>query len=314
MLPRLKSSQAETARVEFRDKLVMHDVKSALKKVFNLPLWLIILLTVLSTVSLITVFCGIIDYGFFAYISYFLSAYTLTVVCIFCANVLPGYIRNLKKQFSEHPYGNKYLTDVGYKVRVSLYISLTVNLAYSVFKLISGVVYSSFWWGAIAVYYIILSVIRFFILRYMRSNNQDIRKEWKQYRVCGILMVLLNLSLSGIVFQMVWQNRCYSYPEILVIASAAYTFYTVTVSVIDMVKYRKYNSPVMSAAKTIRFAAALVALLNLETAMLSAFGSEDAVFTRIMTACTGAAVCIAVLAMSVFMIVKSFKSLKTCSD
>ena len=118
-------------------------------------------------------------------------------------------------------------------------------------------------------------------------------------------MLLLNLSLSGIIFQMVWQNKAYIYPEVVVIASATYTFYSVTVSIIDLVKYRKHKNPLVSAAKTIRFAAALVSLLNLETAMLYAFGDEQAKFTQIMMAATGTAVCITVLIMSFYMIYKA---------
>ena len=49
-------------------------------------------------------------------------------------------------------------------------------------------------------------------------------------------MLILNLSLTGIVFMMVWQNKAYSYPGTLIFA-AAYTFYTVTISLIDIVKY-----------------------------------------------------------------------------
>lgn len=302
--------QVETAQAECRDKPVMKDPKNILRKIIFLPFPLILLLVICSAVSLVYVFSKGIDNTAFAYFSYALSAYTLTVVCFYAVKTFPSHYKKIKQKFSEHPYGKKYMTDIGYKVRVSLYISLAINLIYSIFKLVSGIVFSSFWWGAIAVYYIILTVIRFSLLRYMRSENQTILGEWKRYRLCGILTVLLNLSLSGIIFQMVWQNKTYSYPEIIVIASAAYTFYTVTVSIIDMIKYRKYNSPVISASKAIRFAAALVSLLTLETAMLSAFGGDDAVFTRIMTASTGAAVCIIVLAMSVFMIIKSSKEIK----
>lgn len=302
--------QAVTVRAECRDKAVMKDPKYILRKIIFLPLPLILLLVICSAVSLVYVFSEGIDNTAFAYVSYAFSAYTLTVVCFYAVKTFPKHYKEIKQKFSEHPYGKKYMTDIGYKVRVSLYISLAINLIYSVFKLVSGIVFSSFWWGAIAVYYIILTVIRFSLLRYMRSENQTILGEWKRYRLCGILTVLLNLSLSGIVFQMVWQNKAYSYPEIIVIASAAYTFYTVTVSIIDMIKYRKYNSPVISASKAIRFAAALVSLLTLETAMLSAFGGDDAVFIQIMTASTGAAVCIIVLTMSVFMIIKSSKKIK----
>lgn len=299
-----------TAQAEYRDNSVMKSPKDIFKKFIFLPFFLILPLIIFSTVSLVYVFSKGLNDSVFAYVSYAVSAYTLTVACIYAVKTFPAHFKIIKQRFYEHPYGNKYMTDIGYKVRVSLYISLAINIVYSVFKLVSGIIFSSFWWGAIAVYYIILTVIRFSLLKYMRSENQSMLGEWKRYRLCGILTVLLNLSLSGIVFQMVWQNKAYSYPEIIVIASAAYTFYSVTVSVIDMIKYRKYNSPVMSASKAIRFAAALVSLLTLETAMLTVFGEKDNSFNQIMIACTGAAVCIIVLTMSVFMIIKSSKEIK----
>ena len=155
------------------------------------------------------------------------------------------------------------MTDTSFKVRVSLYLSLGINLMYSAFKLAAGIYYSSFWWGAVAVYYIVLSMIRFLLLRYMRnmSSEQDVISEYRRYRLCGMMMVLLNLSLTGIIIQMVRDHKAYSYSEIMILAAATYTFYTVTVSIIDMIKFRKYKSPVLSASKAIRFASALVALL-----------------------------------------------------
>ncbi len=287
----------------------MKDWKAVVKKLIFLPGWVMVLLTIFSTAALVAVFVKGWEQTPAAYVVYALSAYTLTVVCIFFAKTLPRQYKNIKQKVYEHPYGNKYMTDIGYKVRISLYISLGINLVYSVFKLASGIFYSSFWWGAIAVYYIILSVIRFLLLRYMRSDNQHILFEWHRYRLCGILLMLLNLSLTGIVFQMVWQNKAYTYPEVIIIASAVYTFYTVTVSIMDIIKYRNYESPVISASKTIRFAAALVALLTLETAMLVQYGEDDA-FRQIMTACTGAGVCLMVLGMSVYMIVRASKEIK----
>ncbi len=285
--------------------------KDIIKKVLFIPGWIMLILTIICTVALTTVFVKGWEESPFAYVVYVLSAYILTVVCFFLVETLPGHYKALKQKFYEHPYGYKYMTDIDYKVRVSLYLALGINLLYSGFKLISGIIYSSFWWGAIAVYYILLSVIRFLLLKYMRNtkSRQDIISEYRRYRLCGFLMVLINLSLSGIVFQMVWQNKAYIYPEVIIIASATYTFYTVSVSVIDIVKYRKYESPVISASKAIRFAAALVSLLSLETSMLARYGSDE-VFRRVMTASTGTAVCIIVLGMSLYMIVHSNREIR----
>lgn len=82
-------------------------------------------------------------------------------------------------------------------------------------------------------------------------------------------------------------------------------------ALMNVIKFRKHGSPVMSAAKVIDLTAALVSTLSLETAMLSQFGGLDNMtFRRNMTAATGSAVCIIVLALSVFMIVRATKQIK----
>lgn len=289
----------------------MKNWKTIGKKLLFPPVWLAMLLTIVSTAGLILVFVKGWDDHLLAYALYTLSAYTLTVDCVFFSKTLPGYYRKARQKVYEHPVGNRYMTDAAFKVRVSLYLSLGINLLYSVFKLAAGIYYASFWWGAIAVYYMVLALIRFLLLRYMNSSKHktDILSEYRRCRLCGILMVLLNLSLSGIVFQMVWQNKAYTYPEIIIIAVATYTLYTVTASIVDMIKYRKFKSPVMSASKAIRFAAALVSLLTLETAMLVQYGDDEA-FRALMTALTGSGVCIIVLGMSVFMVIRANREIR----
>ena len=290
----------------------MKQTKNFFKKILFPSPWVIFLLVPVSAVALITVFVKGWEDTPASYVVYAVSAYTVTVLTVFLAVTLPVYHKRIKQKIYDHPLGNRYMTDAAFRVRVSLYTSLGINLAYSVFKLLMGVVYSSTWWGAIAIYYMVLSLLRFVLLRYMRADENSSRglaAEYRRYRLCGILMLILNLSLTGIVFMMVWQNKAYSYPGTLIFAAAAYTFYTVTISIIDVIQYRKYHSPILSASKAIRFAAALVSLLSLETAMLAQFG-EDPIFSRRMTAFTGAGVCILVLTVSVYMIVSASVQIK----
>ncbi|MGN1116791.1 MAG: hypothetical protein ACI4TH_09495, partial [Candidatus Ornithomonoglobus sp.] len=80
---------------------------------------------------------------------------------------------------------------------------------------------------------------------------------------------------------------------------------------VNLIKYRKYGSPVMSAAKVINLTAALVSILSLEMAMLTQFGAaEDPSLRRLMISCTGAGVCVIVLGMAVYMICKATRELK----
>lgn len=137
--------------------------------------------------------------------------------------------------------------------------------------------------------------------------------ELRRYRLCGIILMLLNISLTGIVILVVLTNEGFQYAGYLIYVMAMYVFYNVTIAAINVVKYRKYHSPLMSAAKVICLASALVSMLSLETAMLAQFGGTDSAqesFRQIMTACTGAGVCIIILGMAIYMIAHATKELK----
>ena len=293
----------------------MKDWKKIGKKLLFPPVWVVILLCAASTAALIAIFMQGMDEHPLAYAVFAIATYSLTVLCALLAVAVPKHYKKTKNRIYSNPIGNRYMTDAAYKVRISLYISFGLNLSYALLKLIAGIVYSSEWLGAVGLYYAVLAVMRFSLLRYMHSDSekQSVIHEYKRYRFCGILMFIINLSLSGIVFQMVWKGESYEYPGVLIFAVAAYTFYAVTISIVDIVRFRKYKSPVLSASKAIRFAAAMVSLLTLETAMLAQFG-DDENFSFFMTAFTGAGVCVIILAVSIYMIVNSTKEIKKLKE
>lgn len=205
------------------------------------------------------------------------------------------------------------MTDAAFRIHISLYLSLSVNLLYVATNLFSGFWYSSAWFVILATYYTILAVMRFLLLRYVNKTGigKDRIKELRRSRLCGIILITINLVLSGSVLMMLYQNRGYEYHGVLIYVMALYTFYVTIQSVINIFKYRKYNSPVMQTTKEINFAAALVSMLSLETAMLSQFGSaESPEFRRIMIASTGAGVSIIIITMSIYMIIRTNKEIK----
>ena len=138
------------------------------------------------------------------------------------------------------------------------------------------------------------------------------RDELVKYRACGIVFLPMNLALALIVFFMVYWNRTFEHHMITAIAMAAYTFTTFTVAIVNVVKYRKYNSPVFSASKVISLAAALVSMLTLESTMLTTFG--DGTMTEItqkwMLGATGGAISVLIVATAIYMIVVGTKKLK----
>lgn len=242
------------------------------------------------------------------YISYFLSAYSLTIICARMPAVF-GRVRRVKR---ENKYLSKYFDSAALRVKVSLYYSLALNIGYAAMQLWLGIYNHSIWFYALSVYYALLAFMRFFLLRGTQRGRRktDLHLEYLSCRFCGMMLLLLNIALSVIVFYMVNQNRGFSYHYIVTIAMAAYTFFTFTTAVVNLIRYTRYGSPVISASKGINLAAALVSMLALETAMLNAFGQENStMFRKAMTARTGAAVCILILSMAIYMIVHSTRKL-----
>ena len=273
-----------------------------------------ICLAIVSAVLLTCIFVFDFKYNVFAYLSYILSAYTLTTACLAAYKQVRKGIAVVE---SKNKHISRYLNDVPFRTHVSLYTSLAINVVYAIAKFFSGIFYHSFWFGSIAVYYICLAVMRFLLLRHANRHafGQDQAAEYRKYRLCGVVLMVLNLALTGMVILVVTKNHTYHYPGTMIYAMGAYAFYSMITAVVNVVKFRKHNSPALSAAKAVNLASALVSMLALETAMLSQFGQgEPPWFRRVMTSATGGFVCLAVLGMAVYMIVRSTKKLRELKD
>lgn len=244
-----------------------------------------------------------------AIISYLLSFYVLLVVCF----RIPRIIQFFKTVKNENIYIKKWFSDVHLRVNVSLYLSLIWNVAYGLFQLGLGFYHKSFWFYSMFAYYLILGLMRFFIVRHTRKYkaNEEVVVELKKSILCGALLIVMNLALAVIVFFMVYFNRTFYHHEITTITMAAYTFLTFTFAIINLVKYKKYNSPVYSSAKIISLIAGSVSMLTLETTMLTTFGGDaNLKLNSILLGATGGAVIVFAITMAIIMIVKSSKRLK----
>lgn len=286
------------------------DLKKIFKALLYPGIWVMIILLPLSAAFLVysMVFLGTESIP--AILSYVLSAYTLTVWCF----KIPYLISFFKTFRNENKYILRWREDDRLRVNTSLYGSLLWNTAYGIFQLWLGYYHHTFWYYSLAGYYISLAAMRFFLVRHTRAHKPGelIRRELQKYRACGWVFLIMNLALTLIIFFMVYWNRTFLHHEITTIAMAAYTFTTFTTAIINMVKYRKYQSPVYSASKAISFAAACVSMLTLTSTMLTTFGGAtmDAEARRLMLALIGGAVSLVILIMAVYMIANSTKKIK----
>ena len=283
------------------------------KKLLFPPIWLMVILVIVSAAALTFVFVKGMEQSIPAYIVYVLAFYTLTVVTVFCAMVLPKQYSTIKQRIYDNPLGNRYMTDRIFRTNISLSISFVISMLYVGINLWSWHLLKSYWFMVLAVYYVIMAVMRFLLVRYVRIRKigTDILSEWKRSKVCAYILLLINLSLSGAVLMILYQHKGYDYPGMMIYVMALYTFYALTMSIVDIVKYRKMGSPVMSTAKIVSLSAALVSMLNLETAMFAQFGGDMSQKNqRIFIILTGAGISITVVTLSVILIVRATKEIR----
>ena len=224
-------------------------------------------------------------------------------------------IRFFKTFKEKNKYARRWQDDARLRMNVSLYGTFAYNALYGVFQIWLGLHHETFWFLSLGAYYICLAVMRLVLLlhtgRY--APGERMRTELKKYRATGWVFLVMNLALALIVFFMVYWNRTFEHHMITAIAMAAYTFLSFTLAILNVIKYRKYQSPVFSAAKAISFASACVSMLTLTSTMLTTFhdGSMDATTQKLMLGGVGAAVVAVVTYIAIYMIVGSTKKLKT---
>ena len=288
-----------------------------LKKIVNKLLFPhMALVLVLFPVSMALLICSMVFFGtesVLSYVSYMFSFYSLTIVCL----RIPQIIEFIKKYKNSNKLLVRYQNDINFRINLSLYLSLVLNIAYSIFQLCLGLYHKSFWFISMSVYYVLLSIMRFYLVNHTKKNKpgEDLLIEYKRYNICGWVMLLMNLAVTAIIFFIIHFDRTFYHHQITTIALAAYTFLTFSLSIYNFIKYRKFNSPVYSAAKSINLVAACVSMMTLTTTMLTTFGGEDAIeYKKVLLTMVGVVVSLFILTISIQIIIFTSKNLKKLKE
>ena len=165
--------------------------------------------------------------------------------------------------------------------------SLTFNIAFAVYHLVMGLVISSWWLLTLGSYYLVLSVVRFVVLR-SKSKDRFIAK------FTGWMLILLSIPLAGTVILSVVRDRGHERHMIVMIAMAAYAFTKITLATIKLIKARRSTSATLITLRNISFADAFVSIFALQRSMLVSFKGMTEAEIVIMNATLGSAVCVIV--------------------
>lgn len=282
----------------------MNNLKTIIKNIFYPQKKYLVLLNGLTFLLLFIIFSHHMNHTIIAYVIYLFSAYSLIIDIL----AVSTKINKLKNILDQNSLYHRYNTDLAFKAEVSLYLSLGINIIYSVYKAFAGIYYHSLWFGTVAFYYIILSVERFLLLHHVRKKDNDEITLLKKYCLCGYLLFTLTIAIIGMSVYMIHEGEASTYPGHIIYAAAGYTFYSFISAIINSVKYRQSSNPMYHASKMITLSTALISVYSLQTSMFAAFGN-DYMQQRLMNMTTGFVVFFVVICIALFMIIRGKKQL-----
>ena len=175
--------------------------------------------------------------------------------------------------------------------------SSALNTAFAIYHLVMGIVTSSWWLLTMGSYYLVLSIVRFVVLR---------SKSKKSYVVkfTGWMLILLSIPLAGTVVLSVIRDRGYKLHTIVMIAMAAFAFAKITLATINLIKSRRIRSITLITLRNISFADALVSIFALQRSMLVSFEGMTEAEIVIMNATFGSVVCVIVFLLGINLLSK----------
>lgn len=284
-------------------------MKNVIAKIFKPNKIVGFLLFNMGVFLLIYVFSCHLEETPLAYFAYLLSTYDLIIFIIWfgkACRTSNTYIKENSKIYKNYQLHHTIIT------RWVLSISFIINLIFGVFKLITGIYYSSAWFITFAIYYLLLCFIKSSLVASMKKDDlgKNIQKEYKKLRTTGIILLLLDFILVGMIILIIHQNKTFIYPGNLIYIVALYDFYLIITAFINVFKYKKDKSPVLLASKCINLTVAMISMISLEVAMIYQFGSNENDFKLIMTSITGFVVAIINSVMASYLFIKANKQLK----
>ncbi len=209
------------------------------------------------------------------------------------------------------------LENFGYRKFVFMIWSLIMSMAYSVINLFLGISLPSIWYCSLAGYNIFLVFMRGLILIYynkkrkdkQRTEYQDRLFQAKTYLKCGILLIILNVSLSIAISEVIFHDMHYTYYSWTIYAFAAFAFYKMSMAIYRIIRNRNSSNLTEHASNSFNLAGACFSIMGLQTALLSTFG-EQSINASLFNTITGCFVSAITIAIGIIMVVNAYRHLK----
>lgn len=190
-------------------------------------------------------------------------------------------------------------------------VTALVNIAFTVYNGVLGILYHSSWNRSICVYYLVLSIIRAVVVYSQKGalktrETKPAEHQRKVYLVTHLLLLFMNLCLIAPIASMIRGERSYIMGMIPAIAMAAYTTYRIIVSIMHYKRSRRQENMLLAELRTINLIDALVAVLTLQNALIMANGGQSKHMVTVTAWTSGG-----ILLLIVIVTIRSFCKLKS---
>ncbi len=298
------------------------DFRALWKKILNPPTSAKVLTFIITIISAIgALLMLLVDYdknalAIIAYTLFGVAGLSLSYSVYLVIPLFPKMKAGIISFLESHEFTYLLLRNFGFRTVIFAIGSFIMSLLFSGFNAFMGLINRSIWYGALAVFYIALALVRGGILGYHKSKfnkkNQTQSDKYlkaKVYRNSGIITLILNVALSVAIAQMIFSGAHFTYIGWTVFAYAAYAFYKITMSIISFIRAHKQTDLTVRAIRNINLVDSLVSILALQTALLTMF-SEGEINISAMNTMTGIVVSSCSIAIGIYMIVSANKKMK----
>ncbi len=242
-----------------------------------------------------------------AYAAYCLAGVFFMLSVVITVRLAPTLKQRTVSLLKRNKVAARMMEQYDFRTICFALLSFTVTIAYAVYNGVIGITRLSVWYGALAVYYILLALMRGGVLSGYRPKAEKRLKEKEiaVYGRCGAALIFMPLCLSVVIARMVSGYNSFEHPGMMIYAAALYAFCKIIAAVVHMFKARKTDDFGVRAIRSVNLADAMVSILALQTAMFAEFspGGDNALFN----AATGFGVCVLTAALGVFMIIVARK-------
>lgn len=288
--------------------------KKFLKQLNNPPTWVATLAFATTLIACPLALATIVmDYGnnVYAIVAYVICA----IVLLYTLYVLVIFIVRLKNRVEQAADKYKFTRNLhkNYEFR-SFFLGICsslFNVGYTVFLTVMAIRFDSVWYGALALYHILLVLTLGGILVRTATDEHKYKNDFYLlqkskigiFRYCGYMLLIQSAALSISVLEMVVGGTGFQIPQWPLFLFGSFACWRIVTAIVNFVRSTKYDDLAVRAVRYLSLVTACVSALTFITAFFAAFPLKREMDVALVDAVVGGSVCTIIIALGSFMIV-----------